>query len=1363
MLSIGAMFEPNNVGLAGWATQESVASQFESYGISAKSGSRKATTEIFGNVLLFEANGDSSTYKNQWRGWYSSGSSVSKGNGKRLAYDTLPLTGVKIHDNSGKFAEYELKPGYAGRTMLSIVTEKCGLSSSSRNIGGQWNSGICSIGTLVQSGKLSGVSSTLRLGVGDGGSDSVDWALFMVLTGHGKGDFDGNNIWALGGESSTNDANPTKISLTGIRASSDKFVSASNPFDATLLPFNGMPLRHYRFRIVDATHPPKHTSYAATMKEDCATYGMLPVCNDPADGGCKNGDSVISLGQRDGKFVTNPTTRVSFDDFPSGWESIHARFAGLCMFTGSSVGGNKAYCDHVSNTASHELKSSNEPYAGRFVCAQILEADVDGAAVAAAGGNNPKTILAKFREAWERRSVKIKITFSTPKMLERIHLSSTVVALSVEIQKAYYGSGGMGNSIGSDGIIVDNYWDKLSMNNVSKSRLFKMHDSESPEWDQKERFTASGEGKLHGIWGSEVQHTSATINLPPLYPQQQAQERILRIQLRFWAIDSWDVGETGSVKANGVTLWSATRTLRACRWVVSAGLESEACLEYFEAPASSGVPDPHNGESDKDRQFFEVDVIFIVARGKTSFVLSLHASLNQASSDESWAFNRLLITEQPSMNSQQSSAGTLPFVARSIRITSPRIVLLVCESAPTSATAGNPPVAQAQEIKGAAEMAEHSLFNGWYVYRWHVASKSAALEIQTADGSLSRVIGILSFGRPGSSAEYIKTFKVEYKDVKGIWQKVDDGADFDRGQAEALPTVAESVASGITIEPMRTDFVSPISAFAIRIYPQTWNVYPAGSFALLVEPRVGVGEMRFLQQYRGAGGCEACPRGFYNDDPGTNESLHLGCIACDMGRYSESGSAVTDGALCLECDPGRFSPDGPSQSDRKTCKDCPAGFYTKGGSISGGQFECHGCPNGFFGIKRAQYNCTGCQSGRYNAQSAQDACLECQAGQYQLEMGQARCTDCRAGKYLAKTGQTSATSCKLCLNSTYSVSGSSNCPHTKKTCPAGTFGEDGGSCTVCPAGWYRLPNRRTTSCDKCPEDTFLKDEAVDLREHDSLKDCIACKIGRFSDKGSQFCCGSCPAGRVVATNVTTNRTSCRNCESGQYQSEQAKHSCDKCEAGKFQTATGSPFCLPCIPGKYNDKTGRTACKECEVGKFTRTTLALECTRCSPGMAQPRNGSANCLRCEPGKATNMSRAVECSLCHAGQFRTEAMENSQKCELCPAGRAQALKGQTGCLQCSPGARRTGQDGRTVLAATQGSFVTQSWTRSTAGFAPQAFNSHIEDRPRVSAASPVRIRIDQGRHCVPCAVRVVYLQKPRPPVVLYANLDKLKHDQV
>ena len=169
-------------------------------------------------LSLFQASGSSSSFKNTWTGWYAAGSTVSSGSGKRAAYDQLPITNLRLSDSSGRFVEYKLNKGYAGRTLLSIV-QGC-MGSNRRSTGGSgWRNGLCSnVGTRTSSssGSFTGgsLSSVLRIGVGDGSSDSYDWALLMPLTGNGNGDYDGHNVWAFGGEDETNNGYSGTVTIS---------------------------------------------------------------------------------------------------------------------------------------------------------------------------------------------------------------------------------------------------------------------------------------------------------------------------------------------------------------------------------------------------------------------------------------------------------------------------------------------------------------------------------------------------------------------------------------------------------------------------------------------------------------------------------------------------------------------------------------------------------------------------------------------------------------------------------------------------------------------------------------------------------------------------------------------------------------------------------------------------------------------------------------------------------------------------------------------------------------------------------------------------------------------------------------------
>ena len=174
-------------------------------------GAAKATC-----VVLFQASGSSSSYDNSWFLWYQPNRGYSS-TGKQAAYDKMPLSTLRLSDSSGRFVEYKLNKGYAGRTLLSIV-QGCMGSYRRNTASSAWNAGRCSnVGTRTSSSGSFGsfsLSEVLRIGVGDGQNAGADWALLMPLNGNGGGDYDGNNAWAFGGEAETNNGYSGTVTIS---------------------------------------------------------------------------------------------------------------------------------------------------------------------------------------------------------------------------------------------------------------------------------------------------------------------------------------------------------------------------------------------------------------------------------------------------------------------------------------------------------------------------------------------------------------------------------------------------------------------------------------------------------------------------------------------------------------------------------------------------------------------------------------------------------------------------------------------------------------------------------------------------------------------------------------------------------------------------------------------------------------------------------------------------------------------------------------------------------------------------------------------------------------------------------------------
>jgi len=216
----------------------------------------RAASVSSGEQMLFTSPAANALFKNSWSGWTSSLSSYSSNPGKRDEYNTMPLEAIRFTDEDvgNRWAQYSLFSYYRGSSLLEIVkdcmgTSSCSCSSSScckENTGkGKWFVGHCSIGTLQAASGMCGLSTTLRVGVGDGAVDASDWALFMVRPLEALSvnkDFSGSGIWAIGSEKAANTGKRMlgakiisvgQVSIIGISKKSGGHPAASLPANST--------------------------------------------------------------------------------------------------------------------------------------------------------------------------------------------------------------------------------------------------------------------------------------------------------------------------------------------------------------------------------------------------------------------------------------------------------------------------------------------------------------------------------------------------------------------------------------------------------------------------------------------------------------------------------------------------------------------------------------------------------------------------------------------------------------------------------------------------------------------------------------------------------------------------------------------------------------------------------------------------------------------------------------------------------------------------------------------------------------------------------------------------------------------------
>ena len=215
------------------------------------------------------------------------------------------------------------------------------------------------------------------------------------------------------------------------------------------------------------------------------------------------------------------------------------------------------------------------------------------------------------------------------------------------------------------------------------------------------------------------------------------------------------------------------------------------------------------------------------------------------------------------------------------------------------------------------------------------------------------------------------------------------------------------------------------------------------------------------------------------------------CTQCPIGTYK---TALGEGS-CVPCP----SHSNTSQSGQSSCW-CTAGYAREGGA--GGA-------------------CVSCGVGTYKERAGDGDCTSCDAGSYSLEIGAtsaSKCLECTAGKYSMGVG----VPCQDCPANSMSAAGSTGLSDC--SCKSGYTGTDGGTCTACVEGTYKM-NAGSGAC-------------------------LECGSGKYSGAvgaTGESACSTCPA-NSDAPGGSTSAVSCR------------------CNAG-FTGADGGT-CTACVEGTY---------------------------------------------------------------------------------------------------------------------------------------------------------------------------------------------------
>ena len=490
--------------------------------------------------------------------------------------------------------------------------------------------------------------------------------------------------------------------------------------------------------------------------------------------------------------------------------------------------------------------------------------------------------------------------------------------------------------------------------------------------------------------------------------------------------------------------------------------------------------------------------------------------------------------------------------------------------------------------------------------------------------------------------------------------------------------------------------VCPAGQYSQCVSSTTWNVgyglcatYAFGHFN-------GLDNNNYCVQ---DGACEHCCE-CINKCPAYNSPLltRTQCIQCPANTYSGSGATT-----CTACESGKTSIAGSSVC---VSAGCAAGTYVSGGG-------CTNCAPGSYSTVVGASVCTGCSAGTYSTATGASAaatclscpassnspisssslsactcnvgftgpnggpCTACVAGKYKTTIGSVPCTDCLAGSYSTSTGATIATTCITCPSSSISYSASSAAADC--TCNAGFTGPNGGVCSACVAGKYKI-NTGSAACSDCGIATYSTSTGATL-----AATCIPCQANATSAAGSvgqEYC--YCKSGYAHAAGAYT----CRICDPGTWNSQIGRTACSNCSVGLYSVhygATGNETCLSCPLGQWSPE-GSPNCNLCPVNSraAARSGSQTDCA-CNAGYAGPNGGVCTArtnLTCSACPANSYHEQGQCLSCTNNtvsvpgslgcQCKAGFTGSPDACQACPAGTYKRMAGTSGCRGCQANSR-------------------------------------------------------------------------------------------
>lgn len=430
--------------------------------------------------------------------------------------------------------------------------------------------------------------------------------------------------------------------------------------------------------------------------------------------------------------------------------------------------------------------------------------------------------------------------------------------------------------------------------------------------------------------------------------------------------------------------------------------------------------------------------------------------------------------------------------------------------------------------------------------------------------------------------------------------------------------------------------------------------------------------------------------GFYGDVAGVffvDELLSNNAITAiqnkmmngiDLTPLCSSGGDM----VCIGCLAGKFKVDpGPA-----ACTNCGVQKYSTAVAATSAE-TCAACPaNTVSDVGSAMIEACTCNTGYTGADGHE--CSACELGQYKEATGSASCTDCGKGKYSGFLAMKTAETCLSCpANSLTRLTGNDVIEDCE--CNAGYTGPNGGHCTACVPGKYKL-TPGSHECTSCAADTYST-----IVASKTGADCQKCPAFSEAPEGS---------GVRAACVCKTGYTGKGGSQTGVSLSELPPGSefmppellaqlvdapCKACVAGKFKETTGSEACTNCLANTYSTAVAATSnvCVGCaaDMQSGVASDESIDC-KCNKGYTG--QDGTTCSACEAGTYKTSVGSASCANCAKDTYSTDVAKTTSTCASCPSY-SQSLAGSNELIDCKCNAGYSGQDGQTCTACGSGQY--------------------------------------------------------------------------